>query len=52
MKKILVDGVGVSLQEFSTAVEQLSHRASPALREDHIRREAGKAFGDGVEDSQ
>jgi hypothetical protein len=38
------------LQEFDTAVEQLAHRTYPALPEDHIRREAGKAFAEGVED--
>jgi hypothetical protein len=38
--------VGESLQEF--AVEQLAHRAYPALPEDHVRREAGKAFAEGV----
>jgi hypothetical protein len=38
-----------SLQDFATAVEQLAHRAYPTLPEDQIRREAGKAFGDGVE---
>jgi hypothetical protein len=38
------------LQEFARAVEQLDHSAYPALPEDHIRREAGKAFADGVED--
>jgi hypothetical protein len=32
------------------AIEQLAHCAYPALPEDHIRREAGKAFADGVED--
>jgi hypothetical protein len=38
------------LQKFATAVKQLAHCAYPALPEDHIRREAGKAFADGVED--
>jgi hypothetical protein len=42
-------GVG-ELQEFATAIEQLAHRAYSALPEDHIRREAGKAFADWVED--
>jgi hypothetical protein len=41
---------GESLQEFATAIEQLAHRAYPALPEDHVRKEAGKAFADGVED--
>jgi hypothetical protein len=41
---------GDSLQDFATAVEQLAHRAYPTLPEDHKRREAGKAFGDRVED--
>jgi hypothetical protein len=31
-------------------MEQLAHSAYPALPEYHIRREAGKAFSDGVED--
>jgi hypothetical protein len=43
---------GESLQDFATAVEQLAHRAYPTLPEDHIRREAGKAFTDGVEDHE
>jgi hypothetical protein len=38
------------LQEFATAIKQLAHRAYPAIPEDHIRREAGKAFADEVED--
>jgi hypothetical protein len=41
---------GESLQNFATAIEQLAHRTYPTLPEDHIRREAGKAFADGVED--
>jgi hypothetical protein len=39
---------GKSLQDFDTAIEQLAHRAYPTLPEDHIRREAGKAFAYGV----
>jgi cob(I)alamin adenosyltransferase len=35
---------GESLQDFATAIEQLAHRAYPTLPEDHIRREAGRAF--------
>jgi hypothetical protein len=35
------------LQQISTAVEQLARRAYTALPEDHIKREAGKAFADG-----
>jgi hypothetical protein len=34
----------------ATAIEQLAHRAYPALPEDHVRKEAGRAFTDGVED--
>jgi hypothetical protein len=41
---------GESLKNFSTAIEQLDHRAYPTLPEDHILREAGKAFAYGVED--
>jgi hypothetical protein len=40
----------ISLQEFTTTVEQLGHRDYPALPEGSVRREAGKAFADGVED--
>jgi hypothetical protein len=36
------------LQEFTTAVEQLAHHIDPAPPKDHIRREAGKAFGNRV----
>jgi hypothetical protein len=39
------------LQEFSTAIEQLANRPYLALPEDNIRRQAGKAFSDGVEDT-
>jgi hypothetical protein len=35
---------GESLQDFATAIDQLTHRAYPTLSEDHIRREAGKTF--------
>jgi hypothetical protein len=42
--------VMASLQEFSTAIEQLANCAYPTLPKDHIRRESGKAFTDGVED--
>jgi hypothetical protein len=40
---------GESLQEFAMAIKQLAHCAYPTLPEDHIRREAGKAFSDRVE---
>jgi hypothetical protein len=39
--KMRIHGVGKSLQEFSTAIEQLAHHAYPTLPEDHIRKEAG-----------
>jgi hypothetical protein len=42
--------VGESLQEFATAFEQLVHNACPALPEDHMRREADKAFANSIED--
>jgi hypothetical protein len=32
------------------AIKQCAHHAYPTLPEDHIRREAGKAFADRVED--
>jgi hypothetical protein len=38
------------LEEFTTAIEQLAHHADSTLTEDHIRRGAGKAFTDRVED--
>jgi hypothetical protein len=43
--------VGESLQDFATVIEQLNHLAYNTFPEDHIRREAGKAFVDRVEDS-
>jgi hypothetical protein len=39
-----------SLQAFVTAVEQLDHCVYPALSQNHIKREADKAFADGEED--
>jgi hypothetical protein len=48
--KTRIQRAGESLQEFAMAIEQLVHRAYPTLPEDHIKREAGKAFTDGVED--
>jgi hypothetical protein len=48
--KSRTQGVGESLQEFATAIEQLAHCAYPALPENHIRREAGKAFENVVQD--
>jgi hypothetical protein len=42
---------GESLQEFAIANEILAHRAYPTLPEEYIRQEAGRAFVDGVEDS-
>jgi uncharacterized coiled-coil protein SlyX len=41
---------GESLQDFATSIEQLAHRAYPTLPEDHIRREAGRAFAYGEKD--
>jgi hypothetical protein len=43
---------GESLQDFATAIEQLARRAYPTLSEDHIWREAGKAFAYGVGDPE
>jgi hypothetical protein len=43
-------GFGESLQEITTAAEQLAYLAYPALQEDVIRREAAKVFADRVED--
>jgi hypothetical protein len=36
------------LQGFSTAVEQLTHSAFPALQDNHVRRGPGKAFIDSI----
>jgi hypothetical protein len=44
------DGDGKSWQEFATTIKQLAYHACSALPEDHIRRDAGKAFADRVED--
>jgi hypothetical protein len=41
---------GESLQDFVTASELLANRAYPTLPEEHIGREAGKAFAYGVQD--
>jgi hypothetical protein len=41
---------GESLQDFATAIQQLARRAYPASPEEHIRREAGKAFVVGIQD--
>jgi hypothetical protein len=42
---------GESLRDFATAIEQLAYRAYSTLPEEHIRREAGSAFADGVADA-
>jgi hypothetical protein len=41
---------GESLQDFAMVIERLAHSAYPTVSEDHIWREAGKAFAYGVED--
>jgi hypothetical protein len=38
------------LQEFATGVEQCAYHACSELLDEHIKRKAGKAFADGVED--
>jgi hypothetical protein len=48
--KTRTQSVKESLQECATAVEQLNHYTYPALPEDYIGREAGKAFANMVED--
>jgi hypothetical protein len=47
--KTRTQGVGESLQEFATAIKQLTHCAYLALPKYHIRREEGKVFTDRVE---
>jgi hypothetical protein len=41
---------GESLQDFAMEIEQLTHRAYPTLPEEHVWREAGRAFAYGVAD--
>jgi hypothetical protein len=41
---------GESLQDFTTAIQQLARRAYPASPEEQLRREAGKTFVEGIED--
>jgi hypothetical protein len=36
------------MQELVTDIEQLANRAYPVLPEDHIRKEGGKEFTDGI----
>jgi hypothetical protein len=48
--KVRTQKAGESLQDFATAIQQLVRRAYPASPEENIRREAGKAFVDGIED--
>jgi hypothetical protein len=38
------------LQEFATAIKQLTSSASPALHEDEVHRDERKAFIDGIRD--
>jgi hypothetical protein len=46
--KTRAQGDSGPLQEFSTATEQLTHRAFPALHEDHVRRGLSNAFGNKI----
>jgi hypothetical protein len=39
-----------SLQDFATAIQQLARGAYPPSPEEHIRKEAGKAFVEGIKD--
>jgi hypothetical protein len=43
---------GETLQEFDVAVEQLAHRAFVGLPIDFIRKEAARAFIDGLRDGE
>jgi hypothetical protein len=38
------------LREFATAIKQLARSVYATLPDEHIKREAGRAFADGVED--
>jgi hypothetical protein len=44
--------VGESLQEFVTAIEQMTHCALSALPENHGRQEAGMTFVDGIQEQR
>jgi hypothetical protein len=48
--KTRIQRAGESLQDFAIAVEQLAHHAYPTLPDEHIRREADRAFVDEIED--
>jgi hypothetical protein len=50
--KSRTQGAGESLQDFAMGIERLAHRSYPTLPAEHIRRAAGKAFADGVEDHE
>jgi hypothetical protein len=39
------------LREFATAIEQIAYCDYPTLPEEHIKREAGCAFVDGIGDT-
>jgi hypothetical protein len=41
---------GEPMQEFGTAIEQLTSFAFPTLHEDHVCRRPGKAFGNDIRD--
>jgi hypothetical protein len=47
-RQVRTQRAGEFLQKFVTVIEQLAH---PTLHEKHVSREAGKAFADGVEDT-
>jgi hypothetical protein len=48
--KVRTQKAGESLQDFATAIQQLARRTYPASPEEHIRREAGKAFVESIQD--
>jgi hypothetical protein len=41
---------GEPLQEFSTVIEQVTHRAFPALHKDRVGKGSGKTFSNGTRD--
>jgi hypothetical protein len=48
--KTRTQGDGKSLQEFATAVKQVTHHTFPALHKDHVRRGGGKTSIDMIRD--
>jgi hypothetical protein len=48
--KTRIEYNGEPMQEFATAIKQLTHCAFPSLHKDHVCRGSGKTFGDKLRD--